>query len=308
MQVKNRREFLKTSAAGICTAGLTGMTFTAGTTAAAASRVSAKPDAPSIKKGLVMSMLPEKLSVSDRFKLARDTGFELIQAPTTPEARQADEIKAAADASGVRVDSVMNMAHWKYPLSSADPAVVETSMEGMRTSLHNAKLWGSDAVLLVPAVVNPQTSYKDAWTRSQKQIRALLPLAEELQIVIAIEEVWNKFLLSPLEMLAYINELKHPLVRAWFDVGNVVLYGYPQDWIHTLGPTIAKVHLKDFKRSENGYAWVNLGDGDIDWPAVRQAFTDVGYHGSAIAELQPGDEAYLRDVSKRIDRLLLGRS
>jgi len=279
MPVKNRREFLKTSAAGICTAGLTGMTFTAGTTAAAASRVSAKPDAPSIKKGLVMSMLPEKLSVSDRFKLARDTGFELIQAPTTPEARQADEIKAAADASGVRVDSVMNMAHWKYPLSSADPAVV-----------------------------NPQTSYKDAWTRSQKQIRALLPLAEELQVVIAIEEVWNKFLLSPLEMLAYINELKHPLVRVWFDVGNVVLYGYPQDWIHTLGPTIAKVHLKDFKRSENGYAWVNLGDGDIDWPAVRQAFTDVGYHGSAIAELQPGDEAYLRDVSKRIDRLLLGRS
>jgi hexulose-6-phosphate isomerase len=109
-------------------------------------------------------------------------------------------------------------------------------------------------------------------------------------------------------MLTYINEFKHPLIRAWFDVGNVVLYGYPQDWIHTLGSTIFKVHLKDFKRNENGYAWVNLGEGDIDWPAVRQAFVDVGYHGSAIAELQPGDEAYLRDVSKRIDRLLLGRS
>jgi len=178
----------------------------------------------------------------------------------------------------------------------------------MRTSLHNAKLWGCDAVLLVPAVVNPQTSYKDAWLRSQKQIRALLPLAEELKVVIAVEEVWNKFLLSPLEMLTYINEFKHPLIRAWFDVGNVVLYGYPQDWIHTLGPTIFKVHLKDFKRNENGYAWVNLGEGDIDWPAVRQAFLDVGYHGSAIAELQPGDETYLRDVNKRIDRLLLGRS
>jgi L-ribulose-5-phosphate 3-epimerase len=302
MSEQNRREFLKTSAATICAASLP---------SAALAEITSKPakaDAPAIKKGLVFSMLPEKLSVADRFKLARDTGFEVIQAPTTPDAKKADEIKAAADASGVRVDSVMNMAHWKYPLSSADPAVVETSMEGMRTSLRNAKLWGCDAVLLVPAVVNPQTSYKDAWTRSQKQIRALLPLAEELKIVIAIEEVWNKFLLSPLEMRAYIDEFKHPLIRAWFDVGNVVLYGYPQDWIHTLGSTIFKVHLKDFKRSENGYAWVNLGEGDVDWPAVRQAFTDVGYHGSAIAELEPGDEAYLRDVNKRIDRLLLGRS
>jgi L-ribulose-5-phosphate 3-epimerase len=308
MRAKNRREFLKSSAATICAASLSGMTLAEGASASASGEFALTPDSPSIKKGLVMSMLPEKLSVTDRFKLARETGFEVIQAPTTPDAKQAEEIKSAADASGVRVDSVMNMAHWKYPLSSADPVVVETSMEGMRTSLHNAKLWGCDAVLLVPAVVNPQTSYKDAWTRSQKQIRALLPLAEELKMVIAIEEVWNKFLLSPLEMLAYINEFKHPLIRAWFDVGNVVLYGYPQDWIHTLGPTIAKVHLKDFKRSENGYAWVNLGEGDIDWPAVRQAFTDVGYHGSAIAELQTGDEAYLRDVSKRIDRLLLGKT
>jgi hexulose-6-phosphate isomerase len=308
MRQKNRREFLRASAATICAAGVSGVAFAEAAAAPVGLAIPAKPEALAIKKGLVMSMLPEKLSVADRFKLARDTGFEAIQAPTTPDAKQADEIKAAADASGVRVDSVMNMAHWKYPLSSADPAAVETSMEGMRTSLHNAKLWGCDAVLLVPAVVNPQTSYKDAWTRSQKQIRALLPLAEELKIVIAIEEVWNKFLLSPLEMLAYINEFKHPLVRAWFDVGNVVLYGYPQDWIHTLGPTIAKVHLKDFKRSENGYAWANLGDGDIDWSAVRQAFADVGYRGSAIAELQPGDEPYLRDVSKRIDRLLLGKT
>jgi len=307
MPERTRREFLKTSTATMFAAGFSGASFTKAATAADSIALTARPDAPSIKKGLVLSMLPEKLPVADRFKLARDTGFEVIQAPTTPDARQADEIKAAADASGVRVDSVMNMAHWKSPLSSADPAAVETSMQGMRTSLHNARLWDCDAVLLVPAVVNPQTSYKDAWTRSQKQIRALLPLAEELKIVIAIEEVWNKFLLSPLEMLTYINELKHPLVRAWFDVGNVVLYGYPQDWIHTLGPTIAKVHLKDFKRNENGFAWVNLGDGDIDWPAVRQAFADVGYHGSAIAELQPGDEPYLRDVGRRIDRLLLDR-
>jgi len=201
----------------------------------------------------------------------------------------------------------MNMDHWKYPLSSNDPAVVEKSLAGMRTSLHNAKVWGADAVLLVPAVVNPQTSYRDAWTRSQKEIRTLLPLAEELKVMIAIEEVWNKFLLSPLEMAKYISEFQSPWIKAWFDVGNVLLYGYPQDWIHTLGNSIVKVHVKDFKRKEDGYAWVNLGDGDVDWAAVRQAFADIGYSGSAITELEGGDEAYLRDVVRRFDRFVLGR-
>jgi L-ribulose-5-phosphate 3-epimerase len=306
MQEKTRREFLKSYAAATCALVLPPGRFPA--PAGLADPPAAVPDAPRIKKGLVLSMLPSKLSYRDRFNLARDTGFEVVQAPTTPDERQAEEIHSAAEASGVRVDSVMNMDHWKYPLSSADAAVVETSLKGMRTSLGNAKRWGSDAVLLVPAVVNAQTSYRDAWTRSQKQIRTLLPLAEELKVVIAIEEVWNKFLLSPLEMVTYLSEFNSPWIRAWFDVGNVVLYGYPQDWIRTLGKSTFKVHLKDFKRNDNGYAWVNLGDGDVDWHAVRQAFAEVGYDGSAIAELEPGDEPYLRDVSRRIDRLLLGRA
>ncbi len=252
-------------------------------------------------------MLPSSLSYSDRFKMARDVGFDVVQAPTTPDEHTAEEIKNAAAAANILIDSVMNMDHWKYPLSSEDPEVVEKSLAGMRTSLHNAKLWGSHAVLLVPAMVNPATSYRDAWTRSQKEIRKLIPLAEQLKIIIALEEVWNKFLLSPLEMAQYIAEFQSPWIKAWFDVGNVLLYGYPQDWIRTLGQDIVDVHLKDFKRKENGYAWVNLGDGDVDWPAVRQAFAEIGYSGSAIAELAGGDEAYLRDVSRRIDRLLLGR-
>jgi len=259
-----------------------------------------------VKKGLVMDMLPTSMSYAERFKMARDVGFAVVQAPTTPDEHAAEEMKKAADEAGIRIDSVMNMDHWKYPLSSGDGVVVAKSMEGMRTSLHNAKLWGSDAVLLVPAVVNAQTSYADAWARSQARIRELLPMAEELKVVIAIEEVWNKFLLSPLEMVAYIDDFQSPWIKAWFDVGNVVLYGYPQDWIRTLGKSIYKVHLKDFKRKEGGYAWVNLGDGDVDWTAVRQAFADIGYAGSAIAELDGGDEAYLRDVSRRIDRLLVG--
>ena len=260
---------------------------------------------PAIKKGLVFDMVSDKLSYADRFKLVRDSGFEVVQALTEPDESKAQEMKRAADAVGIRIDSVMNVDHWQYPLSSSDPAVVEKSLNGMRTSMHNAKLWGSDVVLLVPAVVNGDTSYRDAWTRSQAQIRKLIPLAQELKVVIGIEEVWNKFLLSPLEMAQYVDEFKSPWVQAWFDVGNVVLYGYPQDWIRTLGKRIVKVHLKDFKRKEGGYDWVNLGDGDVNWPAVHSAFTAIGYGGSVIAELEQGDAAYLSDVSRRIDRLLM---
>jgi len=311
MSNPSRREFLKSTGAAICS---TGLSLYAGADLFASSPVpSSFPTSPlpaplPIKKGLVLDMLPPKLSYAERMKLARDVGFEVVQAPTTPDQKEAEEIKKAADSANIRIDSVMNMDHWKYPLSSSDSAVVEKSLAGMRTSLHNAKLWGSGAVLLVPAVVNAQTSYRDAWSRSQTQIRKLLPLAEELKIVIAIEEVWNKFLLSPLEMSKYISEFQSPWIQAWFDVGNVMFYGYPQDWIRTLGKSIVKVHLKDFKRKKDGYEWVNLGDGDVDWEAVCEAFREIGYSGSAICELNGGNEAYLRDVSRRLDRLVLGKA
>jgi L-ribulose-5-phosphate 3-epimerase len=315
MRRTTRREFVTAGIGAACGVGVGGLAragelaVDAGSLArsGAESGLRAEPAAAlPLKKGLVMDMLPSKLSYGDRFKLARDVGFEVVQAPTTADLHEAEEMKKAADGAGIRIDSVMNMDHWKYPLSSGDAAVVAKSMEGMRTSLHNAKLWGSDAVLLVPAVVNAETSYRDAWTRSQKQIRELIPMAAELKVVIALEEVWNKFLLSPLEMAKYVGEFASPWIKAWFDVGNVVLYGYPQDWIRTLGKSIYKVHLKDFRRKDGGYEWVNLGDGDVDWAAVRAAFAEVGYSGSVIAELDGGDEAYLRDVSKRIDRLVVG--
>ena len=298
----SRREFLKTSVA--LGAGL-----------AAPGMGTATPPAPplpsTIKKSLVIYMLPEKLSYRDRFQLARDTGFECIEAQTVTDPRVAEEIKNAAEDTGVKIHTVMNMAHWEFPLSSADPTVVAKSVEGMKTSLHNAKLWGAETVLLVPAVVNPQTRYLDAWTRSQQQIRQLIPLAAELKVIISVEEVWNKFLLSPLEFARYVDEFKSPWVRAYLDVGNMVLYGYPQDWIRTLGKRIVRVHLKDFKVIKGGSRaleadFVNLGDGDIDWPEVRKAFKQVGYSGPASCELNPGDEAYLRDLSHRVDRLVLG--
>ena len=300
----SRRDFLKVSiAAGAAPWAALG-------SGAGASWASPTPGAGHIKKAVLISMLPKEMSYTDRFKLAKEVGFEAVEAQTITDEHEAEELKKGAEEAKIRIHSVMNMAHWANPLSSSDPAVVEKSLEGMRTSLHNAKLWGAETVLLVPGVVNPQTSYREAWTRSQEQIKKLLPLAEEVKVIIAIEEVWNKFLLSPLEMRRYVDEFQSPWVKSYFDVGNVVFYGYPQDWIRTLGKRIAKVHLKDFKITGpgfgNGFRFVNLGEGDIDWPAVRKAFADVGYTGYATTELESGDEAYLRDVSQRVDRLVLG--
>jgi hexulose-6-phosphate isomerase len=253
-------------------------------------------------------MLPKELGYRDRFQLARDSGFDGIEVGTTGDPKVAEEIKDAAAKTGLVIHSVMNADHWKYPLSSADPAVVGKSVAGMETSLRNAKLWGCDSVLLVPAVVNPETSYEDAWTRSQKVVKdRLLPLATELKVVIGMEEVWNKFLLSPLEMAKYVDEFASPFVKAYLDVGNMVFYGYPQDWIRTLGKRIHRVHLKDFRVQDEKLEWKNLGEGAIDWPVVRKAFADVGYAGWVTAELEDGNAAYLKDVAGRIDRFIAGQ-
>jgi len=262
------------------------------------------------KKAVLISMLPKELSYLDRFKLAVDAGFAGIEMRTVPNQQEAEEIRDASTKSGLRVHSVMNSDHWNFPISSADPAVVDKSVAGMETSLGNAKLWGADTVLLVPAVVNPQTSYQDAWTRSQKVIRErIVPLAQELKVVVAVEEVWNKFLLSPLEFTRYVDEFRSPWVKAYFDVGNIVFYGYPQDWIRALGPRIVKVHLKDFQldRPNGRFTWKNLGEGDVDWVEVRKAFGEVGYDGWMTTEISGGDAAYLKDVVARFDRFLAGQ-
>jgi hexulose-6-phosphate isomerase len=262
-----------------------------------------------IRKAVLNSMLPKDLGYLDRFALARAAGFEGIEMQTVADPAEAQEVVAAARKTGLHVHSVMNADHWRYPLSSSDSKVVNSSVAGMETSLRNAALWRADAVLLVPAVVDAATSYADAWTRSQRVIRErLLPLARELKIVIAVEEVWNKFLLSPLEFARYVDEFESPFLKAYFDVGNVVFYGYPQDWIRALGPRIVKVHLKDFQldRPNGRFAWKNLGEGDIDWPAVRRALSEIGFSGYVTAEVAGGDAAYLRDLTQRMDRFLAG--
>ncbi len=251
-------------------------------------------------------MLPRTMPVLDRFKLAREAGFEEIECPTTPDKAEAEEILAASIQSKLRIHSVMNAEHWRSPLSSGDSAVVDKSIQGMETSLRNAALWKADSVLLVPAVVNPETTYADAWERSQRQIRKLIPLAQESKAFIGVENVWNKFLLSPLEFARYVDEFQTPWVRAYLDVGNMVLTGYPQDWIRTMGKRIAKVHIKDFSFKQRVATFTPLFEGEIDWAAVRKAFAEVGYAGTATVELSAGDGEYLKEVSRRFDRILNG--
>ncbi len=251
-------------------------------------------------------MLPNTLSVLERFQLARECGFEKIECPTTPEQAKAEEILEASKKAGLPIHSVMNSEHWRSPLSDPDPAVVERSLAGMRTSLRNARMWGADTVLLVPAVVTPQVSYAQAWERSQKQIRTLIPLAEEMKVIIGIEEVWNKFLLSPLEFARYVDEFQSPWIRAYFDVGNVAINGYPQDWIRTLNKRIVKLHIKDFAFRKRLAEFTPLLEGEIDFKAVHAALTEIGYRGTATVELSGGDGAYLKEVNNRFEKILVG--
>jgi L-ribulose-5-phosphate 3-epimerase len=259
-----------------------------------------------IKKAVEFNMLPTSISVLERFQLSREAGFEEIECPTTPDPSKAEEILDASRKTNLRIHSVMNMEHWNSPLSSANPAVVEKSLEGMRTSLRNAKMWGADTVLLVPAVVNPETTYAQAWERSQQQIRKLIPMAAELKVIIGIEEVWNKFLLSPLEFARYVDEFQSPWIRAYFDVGNVAISGYPQDWIRTLNKRIVKLHIKDFSFKKRVAEFVPLREGEIDFRAVHAALADIGYKGTATVELPAGDGTYLREVNRRFEQILSG--
>lgn len=305
----SRRDFIRLTTAGSAAAVVTPSFAAAATPAQMQMPPRAAAPGGTPKKAILISMLPRDLSYEERFAIAKDAGFVAVEMRTVDDDREAEAIAAASQKTGLRVHSVMNSGHWDNPVSSPDPAVVDKCVQGMETSIRNARLWGADTVLLVPAVVDGTTGYRDAWTRSVKVIRErILPYAEKHKVIVGIEEVWNKFLLSPIEMAQYVDDFKSPWVSAYFDVGNVVMYGFPQDWIRTLGTRINKVHLKDFKmdRRASTFAFVHLGEGDIDWPEVRKALHDVGYDGYVTPEIRGGDKTYLTDVAARIDRFLAG--
>jgi len=235
------------------------------------------------------------------FELLKEAGFEGVELISPNELDQT-EVLAARDKTGLVIHGVSGGRHWADPLSDPDPEVVERGMAAIRQEFLDCKAYGGTTVLVVPAVVNPKVSHREAYERSQANIRKLIPDAEAAGVKIAIEEVWNKFLLSAPEFARYIDEFESPTVGAYFDVGNVVEYGYPQEWIHELGERILKIHIKEYAKPKR-FSYP-LGEGEIDWPAVRQALIDVGYDGWITAEVGFGDLNAMKDVVARMNRLL----
>lgn len=269
----------------------------------------------SLKKAYMLSTFPdrENYSVLEQFKMLKDAGFDGVEPPSGLD--RADVLEAKAE-TGLEIPSVVVSTHWNSPLSSPDQSVRKTGLEGLETALYDADEFGASTILLVPGVVNSEVSYQDVYSRSQEQIRKMLPLAEDLEIVIAIENVWNHFLLSPMEAARYVDEFESPWVGWYFDIGNIINYGWPSHWIEVLGERIAMVHIKEFSRQKrddeglwNGFR-VNYLEGDNDWPKIMQTLHEAGYGGGyGIAEpaYRPDNvspEVFLSEyVSQRMDQI-----
>lgn len=263
-----------------------------------------------LKKALKFSMVDEPaMSILEKFHMLKELGFDGVEMDS-PSELDRDEVIRARDETGLPIPGVVDSVHWDKPLSDPDPAVRAEGVAGLKTAISDAKAFGATTVLLVPAVVGKDVSYDDAYRRSQAEIRKVLPHAEEAGVKIAVENVWNHFLLSPLEMARYIDEFESPWIGVHFDVGNIVNYGWPEQWIRILGSRILKIDIKEFsreKRDKDGL-WagfkVELGEGDCDWPSVRRALADIGYSGWGAAEVPGGGRRRLLEISRRMDAIL----
>ena len=222
----NRREFLQTGAGALALAALA--------PSALAAENQRPPPAASrnLKKGIMWGTVGVKGSVLEKMKAIKEAGFEGTEMMSHMDQ---DEVLRARDETGLAIPSVCGRDHWGKPLSDPDPKVRAEGLEALKQTLRDAKRYGASSVLLVPGVVTKEVSYADAYTRSQAEIRKAVPLAEELGIKIAIENVWNYLLLSPLEAARYVDEFKSPAVGWHFDVGNILNYGWPEQWIRILG-------------------------------------------------------------------------
>lgn len=294
----NRREFIKNGSAALALAGVTSLGFAQESSTAKRT----------LKRGIMWGTVGVEGSVLEKMKAVKEAGFDGAEMNSHMDQ---DEVLRARDATGLLIPSVCGVKHWDKPLSHADPKVREEGLEALKQTLRDAKRYGASSVLLVPGIVSKEISYPECYTRSQAEIRKAIPLAEELGVKIAIENVWNQFLLSPLEAARYVDEFNSPAVGWHFDIGNILNFGWPEQWIRVLGKRIQKLHIKEFSRKQRDAQglWkgfeVKLLEGDNDWPGVMKAIDEVGYNGWAITE-QPGGGTPegLHDLRTRLDRIL----
>jgi hexulose-6-phosphate isomerase len=264
-----------------------------------------RPARSNFRKAVKIGMVEAGATLMEKFTILRDCGFDGVELDS-PSGLTHDEVLAAKAKSGLEIPGVVDSVHWSKPFSDPDPAVRQEGRKALETALRDAHAFGCSSVLVVPAVVQKKVSYLDAWQRSQAELRQLLPLAAELKVQIAIENVWNKFLLGPTELARYVDELASPWVGVHFDAGNLVTFGYPEHWVPILGKRILKVDVKEFVRGRAGGQGFDakLNEGDTDWPAVVSALKAIGYDGWFTAEMNGGDAAYLKDLGKRMDAFL----
>jgi len=261
----------------------------------------------SLKKGVMWGCIGVGGTILEKFEAAKLAGFDGVEPMSH---LNQDEVLSARDKTGLKIPSVCNALHWKFLLSDPDPKVREEGVAALRVSLEDAKAYGADTVLLVPGRVSETVSYDDCWKRSIAEIKKAIPLAEQLKVKIAIENVWNNFLLSPIEAANYVDQFHSKFVGAYFDCGNILAYGWPEQWIKILGPRIAKVHIKEYsrkiadKQGKGAGFNVKLLEGDNNWPVIMKAFDEIGYNGWTTIE-QPGGNTPegLKDLCDRLAKI-----
>lgn len=309
----NKREFIKSAAviAGVTAVNpLSSAVKSTLSTVTSPSTMNEGVKKVTLKKSLGLGMINEELSLTDKFKLVKDLGFHGVELNAPVEYTMA-EILSAKEKSGIELPTVVNKDHWSSPLSDPDPAVREKCIQSVATSLREVKELGGDTVLVVPGVVNDKVSYEQAYINSQQSIRALIPFAEETGMQIGLENVWNNFLISPVEAKRFVDEINHPLVGWYFDIGNILRYGWPEHWIETLNRRIMKLHIKEFSRElmNSKGLWegfnVDFLKGDNNWPVVMKAVSKVGHTGGWLtAEVSGGNRDHLKKISAQMDEII----
>lgn len=275
-----------------------------------------------LKKGLCWGALRREADPRVSFERARAAGFHGIELGVSGEGRVGlpapydDPEKAAALAREVGIELPSVGGGGFLDLFDREP---EETLPEIRRRVERvctaARALGAGAILQIPGYVqimwdprSPVIPYDVAWERALAIYREIGPIAERHGVVLCVENVWNRFLLSPLEMRAFVDAVGSPAVKVYFDVGNVVASGFPEQWVRILGERIGRVHLKDFRRSVGGLdGFVMLLEGDVDWAATMRAVREAGYDGYLTAEYGPyphGPEVLLAHLSASMDRIL----
>ncbi|BCM92669.1 L-ribulose-5-phosphate 3-epimerase UlaE [Abditibacteriota bacterium] len=263
-------------------------------------------------------------SAQEVFSLARSHGFEAVEVSigsegfplsyqvnfdSTPD--DCARVREAAEKEGIQLASMASGFGWDFPITSVNLETRAKGVELTQKALRVCSYLGIDAMLLVPGGVGADfipgfvvTDYEEAWNNALASLKEIAPVAEEVGVTVGVENVWNKWLLSPLEFRSFLQEVNSPRVGCYFDVGNVVLTGYPEQWVRILGERITRVHFKDFKKSVGTLeGFCPLLEGDTNYPAVVQALEKANYFGPVTAEFF-GMEDQLADISRAMDTIL----